>query len=465
MQGRHEQLVAWLAILFAMTVLMSLIGLPFWNPLVARAGLFSWILYPLLAFGAVLGLLVALFATGTIVIAIRNWRLRFERPVLARARKCAREEGTIARIGPLTIWWSGPIDPVPLVTEQMETICKRFERLVDQPVDARALRVLVFHQRRAFIDFHRNVVADTGTIDSVYSAGPARLFTLTTGVPRFRLIDDARSLRSGLVLYLLETLIEALPSPWLQFGLSGALSADPGSDAREQLLRRMKVAIQNDTTVKVDQLFSRLSVLQTHELASPLIDHDRFALFAQWRAQSRSVIEHLTGSEAPPDRLGRFRSFLCDLKAAPLEEAVFKRHFGYSFEALLEHWQAWVDEQSLGGDPIPPPEVRIAIIDRLVPAIIDRSKKAHDRIVAMRSLGLTGFVLGADTLIDVLRERDDRFTPTATWALESISGLPLGSNADWWSDWWSTHGRIVRGDLDRAEPIAAAPAIAPLAPP
>ena len=403
MEGQREQLVGWLTILIGVTVIVALIGLPFWKPLVARVGLFSWILYPLLAFGAALSFLVAVFATIAIFIVIRNWRLRFDKPAFARARKSARDEGTIARIGPLTIWWSGPTDPVPLVTEQMETMRRSFERLVDQPVDTPALRVLVFHERRAFSAFHGNIVADNSEIECLYSGRPARLFTLTAEIPRFRATDDSGCLRAGFVLYLLETLRGSLSAHWLQSGLSAALSAGSGN-IREQVLRRMKVAVHNGMTLKAPEFFSRLTAFQTRELIGPLVDHDRFAMFAQLRAQSCSLIEYLAGPEAPPDRLARFRSFLCDLKAAPSEEPVFKRHFDHGFDALLEHWQAWIDEQSLRHDPVPPPDVRTSIIERIIPAIVDRSKKANDRIHAMRSLGTAGYALGAHALIDVLRE-------------------------------------------------------------
>ncbi len=53
----------------------------------------------------------------------------------------------------------------------------------------------------------------------------------------------------------------------------------------------------------------------------------------------------------------------------------------------------------------------------------------------MRALGGAGYVLGADALVEMLRERDDRFTNAATWALESISGFAWGSDADRWSEW------------------------------
>ena len=96
-QARRQQLVGWLIILIGLTFLMALICLPFWNPLVARVGLLSWILYPLLNFGATLSLLLAVFAVMAIFIVIRNWRLRFDKPALFPGpEECPRRRNNCA---------------------------------------------------------------------------------------------------------------------------------------------------------------------------------------------------------------------------------------------------------------------------------------------------------------------------------------------------------------------------------
>jgi hypothetical protein len=120
----------------------------------------------------------------------------------------------------------------------------------------------------------------------------------------------------------------------------------------------------------------------------------------------------------------------------PEEEASI-RHFGHGFDRLLLERQAWIEQQSLDPDAVPPPEIRTAIVEKLVPTIGDRGLRTYDRVRAIRSLGAAGYVLGADTLIDVLREADDRFTETAIWSLEAISGLALGNDAARWSHWWA----------------------------
>jgi hypothetical protein len=450
-QSGREQRVTWLGIVFGLTILMAVFGVPFWNPLVARFGGFSWALYPLLALGATLGLLVAIFLVLLTVNVVRNWRMRFEKPTLALARKSAGDEGTIARTGPVTIWWSGPTDPVPMVTEQMEIVRQRFERLVDEPVEAPPLRVLVFDKRRAFVAYHRNTVADRSLFDCLYAGRPVYSLSLSTEPARLRLADPSKSMRTGLVLYLLESFKGYHPAYWLQSGISSHLSTDQGADAREHLKRRMKVSLANGAALRAAELTSKLTPLRTREQLGSLVDHSSFARVMQRRGQSWSVIEYLAGAEAPAERLGRFRSFLSDLSRATSQEETFARHFGHGFDTLVEEWQAWVKQKALGSDAVPPSDIRTAIMEMLVPAIRDRSKKAQDRIQAMRSMGATGYALGADTLIDGLREGDDRFTETATWALESISGLAYGSDPARWSEWWASRDPKVISEFEFAE--------------
>jgi hypothetical protein len=338
-----------------------------------------------------------------------------------------------------------------MLTEQMETVRQRFERLVDEPVETPPLRALVFDKRRAFAAFHRNAVADRSLFDCLYAGGPVYSITLSTEPARLRLADSSRSFRTGLVLYFLESFKGFHPAYWLQSGISSLLSADPGTDAREHLNRRMKAALANGCTLNADEFTTQLTPSRAREQMGALVDHSAFVRVFQLRGQSWSVIEYLEGSSAPAERIGRFRSFLSDLHKADSQEETFARNFGHGFDALLEEWQAWVEQQDLGSDAVPPSDIRSAIIEMLVPAIRDRSKKAQDRIQAMRSLGATGYVLGADTLIEVLREADDRFTETATWALESISGLAYGSDPSRWSEWWANRDPKVISEFEFAE--------------
>ena len=148
-QSRRELLVAVLLLLFIITSLMLLVGLPLWNQVAVRFGGVAWIVFPLLALVASLGLMAAFVVVLSVYAIIRNLRLRFEKPSLALARKSAGEDGTIERSGPVTTWWCGTTDPVPTLMEQMGISHERFERLIDESVETPPLRVLVFDTRSA----------------------------------------------------------------------------------------------------------------------------------------------------------------------------------------------------------------------------------------------------------------------------------------------------------------------------
>jgi hypothetical protein len=436
-QARKEQAGALLIVIFALAIISGLACLPLWNTIAARFGGFAWVVYPLIALGASLGLVLAFFAGFIVIYVFRNWRIQFEKPSLARARKVSRLEGEVGRSGPVTIWWCAPVSPVPMVIEQLALARKRFEQLIDEPVETPPVRILVFDTRRAFAAYHQNLVDDMGGLDCLYRVRPGPTITLATEVTRLRLHDSRRSLGFGLVMSFLEAYKRFLPPNWLQGGISASLACEPGGEAREHLKRSMKAAIAAGRALAAADLFPPMPLGQFLKQLRTQADHQVFARMTQFREQSWSVFEYLAGPLAPPERLGRFRSFLSDLKANGSQEAVFQHHFGFGFDALLEQWRAWLLAQSLGDDPIPPPEIRAAILERLVPAVSDRSKKASDRIQAMRTLGSAGYVLGADALIAVLHEGDGRFTATAAWALESISGLAWGRSADHWEEWWT----------------------------
>ncbi len=435
--SRREQTERWLVILCSTAILAAPIGLFLrYNP-GGRFGQSPFIVVPLLALATIVGLSATLFVVLVVVIVVRDRLMLVEKHALAFARKCSRQVGTVERCGPVTIWWCGPTDPAPMLMEQMATSRERFERLVDEPVESLPpVRVLVFERRSAFVAYHRNLIADMGQLDGVYLHRPARSIALATEVTRYRLHDQIRTIRVDFILYFLEAHKGFLPASWLQSGISSVLSNDPGSDPCRHLNRRMKVSLFKGTAMDADELFA-LSSREYLRRLQGLDVHATFARHAQFMDQSWSLVEYLAGAKAPADRMGRFRSFVADLQASGSQEQVFERHFGHGFGALLEGWKGWVQEQGLGGDPLPPPVIHAALLERLIPAVRDRAKKAQDRVRAIRAMGYAGYALGADALIDLLREGNDRFREAANWALESISGQALGNDPDRWATWWA----------------------------
>ena len=84
----------------------------------------------------------------------------------------------------------------------------------------------------------------------------------------------------------------------------------------------------------------------------------------------------------------------------------------------------------------PPPPIREALLGRVIPTVMDRGAKVMDRILAIRDMGRVGHLLGADSLIDLLRDGDAALKEEVVWSLEAISGRVLGDDVEPWSSWW-----------------------------
>ena len=165
-------------------------------------------------------------------------------------------------------------------------------------------------------------------------------------------------------------------------------------------------------------------------------DHRNFRRFAQFDAQSWSLVEFLGGQASPEERRRRFRAFLHDLQAKAPDEEVFERHFGHGFGPLLDGWREWVLGQGIGSHEPPPPHIQEALTERLIPLVRNPQARIMDRIQAIRDMGRVGYVLGADTLIDLLQDGDQTLKEELVWALEAISGLAWGDDPDRWRAWW-----------------------------
>ena len=76
------------------------------------------------------------------------------------------------------------------------------------------------------------------------------------------------------------------------------------------------------------------------------------------------------------------------------------------------------------------------MLHRILPIIRDRQADRGLRIRAIRELGRVGFVLGGDTLIELLREGGGIAKVEVLWALTQVSGMAWGDEPDRWQAWW-----------------------------
>lgn len=372
---------------------------------------------------------------------IRSRRLRDEEHAFAWARKCAGTQGTVTRIEPLAIWCSGPTDPIPNLLHQHDISLSRLADRLGRPIEsAPPLRILCFDRRSAFTAYHRQSLADLWNIDGLYAPGPYRTMTLTTEAPPYRLFERDRTIRTLFAFYGQEAVFGTLPPFWLQQGL--ALSSAADVDDQPRLNRKMLVALARGQELGPEECM----LIPTRTLLKWLRKSEElpnFAKFQQASSQAWSLVEYLGGDSTTEERRQAFRAYLDDpeLHSKQVAEAVFSRHFGFGFGSLFDLWHEWVRAQGPGEFAPTPAEVRTSLEDRLLPLIRDPSARYMDRIQAIRDMGRAGYTLGADLLIEFLRDPKDTVPKEEiVWALEAISGHAWGNDSDRWLGWWEEIG-------------------------
>jgi hypothetical protein len=74
----------------------------------------------------------------------------------------------------------------------------------------------------------------------------------------------------------------------------------------------------------------------------------------------------------------------------------------------------------------------------VIPMIENSQANAIERVQAVRAMGNAGFAMGANSLIGLLRDGSEIPKEELVWALEAISGMRFGDDADAWAAWWDT---------------------------
>ena len=159
-----------------------------------------------------------------------------------------------------------------------------------------------------------------------------------------------------------------------------------------------------------------------------------FSRYTQLVSQSWSVVEFLC---CEPSRLEPFRAFLKERATPDSMERSFESHFGYGFEEVLERWRSWVLDRGIGRHEAAPPAIRDALLEHVIPLVLNHEADDLERIQAIREMGKAGYVLGADALIEVLASDHQIPQEEVVWSLESISGLALGNDAKKWTGWFN----------------------------
>jgi hypothetical protein len=420
--------------------------------LVTETGWSYWIFVPLVTLVGAVWWLTVFFLPIVLATSARRQGLKYERYTLSLARKTAGTAGATFQSGPITIWASGPSDSVPMLREQLEVVRGRFSSLIGRQIEPRApLRVYCFDKRDSLELYHRQLSLATGNLGGGYVPAPVRLITLSIEGIVARLIEPERWVRYLSSFYWLELDEGFLPPFWLREAVAHVLAAS-GEDADfDRLNRRMLGSLRSGNALDAAALFQ----VQEKALVKPgrsWADHASFTKLSQWSPQSWSLGEYLFGARSTQARRCQAVAFLKDLKSSDRQQDVFMRHFGYTYERLLEDWRSWVLEQENGSHRPPSSRIRDALVHQIIPTIRSSQTNVSERIHAVRIMGAEGYALGADALIELLRTGGAIPREDLVWALEAISGLMLGNNADAWKTWWEGLPVEARG-IPEAERI------------
>ena len=402
-QLRKEQVRGWTLIVGALVSLSVLSGLFYANSVAALTGFGFGIAVPLAIVISAVGWTACLFLPLLAVGAVRRRLLRNERFVRFLARRSAGIEGTESRAGPITIWSGASSDPAPMLRDQLEVAHARMLLLIGRDLGSPSrLRIYWFDQRDSYLRLMQRLGIGWWREPGIYLTAPARIGVLTGEQTAHHLGEPSESYLTTFGHYWLES-TKGFPVPlWLGRLVTSVLveNGDPASITRND--RRMIQAINSRRAFDASALFPPNGKGLT-KLMRNKAQFDCFIKLSQRDEQLRSVGEYLIGATAAPDRRTRFVAFLMDLKAKDSHEDKFRRHFGYGFDQLLQDWRVWVLDRGEAPHVPPPPHILDALFHRVIPTIRNSQSPQPRRINAVRAMGQAGFVVGADALIELLR--------------------------------------------------------------
>jgi hypothetical protein len=210
-----------------------------------------------------------------------------------------------------------------------------------------------------------------------------------------------------------------------------------GGDKMElaRLNRKMLAALSRGDTLETNDFF-HFNPRSLITLMRDWQDPKNFRRYNQLISQSWSFIEFL-GSERRS--LENLRAFLRERITKSRVEEAFCDHFGFGFQDALGGWRSWVLRRGIGFHEAPPPEIRDALLERVIPLVKNREKDPRERIGAIREMGKVGYLLEVDALFEVLANDDKIPDEEVVWSLEAISGLAHGADIAKWTAWFNQH--------------------------
>ncbi len=209
-----------------------------------------------------------------------------------------------------------------------------------------------------------------------------------------------------------------------------------GDERESQRINRLVLELAGQRAVFGPEMVN-VSALQLWTRALHVHNHDEHLYNAMFRTQAASLAEYLT-TDAPREQQEAFRGYVSRLLTSGRQEQSLEAALGVPLETVFNEWRCWTQARATPGYNQPNAEQAAMIQGKLAPLVRDRKGSFSDRVIAIRVLGVHGFLLGAETLIDVLAvEEDIDLCREAHTALRMISGKSFGPEPEPWRAWWA----------------------------
>ncbi len=365
--------------------------------------------------------------------AIRRWRGAPYVRGIRRAEKSAGVTGRRVRVGPVTGCFFGDSQLAATFVEDYDAVRLRFEEWFGVPIEPRRpLTVMVFERTdwyEAHLDGHLPMAG-------VYWMAPDRQVLICEEMSLRWLTEPRRLWRVLLARYL----FEQVKGFRLTAGLANVLGFDSlfdlDDDFPQRVHRRLQAMMQRG---EVPWQQNPLTVTD-RELAAVVFDPDRrkaLKAVTAFQTLCASLAEYLLGPAAG-GRRDKFGQFLRRWKRGePVQQSLLVC-LGEDAEHFQQSWQQWSLDHPT--DPVgrASPEVENYFAAHVLPRIADATAPVTERADAIRHLGASGYEIGIDALIGLLRDDGSELLHgDVVWALESISGRLHGNDVASWVRWWA----------------------------
>ena len=419
-----------------------------------RKGWFSLALlgFSLLLISLLCGVRLALWIAGAGTLAIlaiaaglfawahlRGRRLAREKHIVELIESFAGTPAEVLRFGPAMVWCGEGTTLGREIEPELAVCGDRVRALAGRSVSAGPwLRCFVFGNREHFeqaLKAFGFVLGKGSHFDSCYFGGPPRVALLEDNEQSRKLPEPLGSLRGLLAYHLIESLGVSSRTPWLNSGLSRVVAHTGNAQRLARLNRRVLADLAAERTLDAKAFFAHMPRIVFRLKFPAERDFAAVAKAAAQDAQIHSFMEFLCGAGSTSERRLAFQKFLADPRRCKRQEEALVASFGCSPEKLLDDWRGWVEQLGVGEHAAPPAEYAEVLASGPVATIKNEQSPLVERLRAIRRLGREGFVVGADALIDVLRRGPAELAAEATWALEAISGQPLGADVARWEAW------------------------------